>query len=60
MSKSSEIISKFELQSILKADLTRYDFVACNLLTTRLRHEKSCGILKRVSKPYDNRGLKLS
>ena len=41
-----------------KGRFTRYDFVACNLLTTRLQHEKSCRILKHVLKPYDSRGLK--
>ena len=44
--------------SLSKGRFTRYDFVASNLLTTRLPHEKSSRILKHVLTLYDNRGLK--
>ena len=58
---------------IAKGRFTRYNFVACDIFTTSLRHElfrvnqtynllvrhEECrGLLKHVLKPYDNRSVR--
>ena len=44
-------------KSYFKADLHSAILSHAASCTTRLWHEKCCGILEDVLKPYDNRGL---